>query len=139
MINEILECFPDEVIIKADGFDEAIIGIDEPSMRLVYSVSKCIDILLKDMNYEDAMEHFSFNVSGAYVGEKTPIWCLDSFEAISKQGGMYNDNDMTEFNEFSIGLLHKEINGIKYYDYNADWITTKELLKIWQDKKNNKL
>ena len=29
------------------------------------------------MSEEDAIEYFSFNVQGSYVGEKTPIWCLD--------------------------------------------------------------
>ena len=27
----------------------------------------------------DAMEFFTYNVSGSYVGEKTPIWCWDNF------------------------------------------------------------
>ena len=66
--------------MKADGFDEAIIGVDEKDMRLIYSVSKCIDILKKDgMNYDEAIEFFDFNISGSYVGEKTPIWCYDEF------------------------------------------------------------
>jgi hypothetical protein len=29
------------------------------------------------MNEEDAIEYFEYNVSGAYMGEKTPIWCDD--------------------------------------------------------------
>jgi hypothetical protein len=29
------------------------------------------------MNELDAIEYFDFNVSGAYVGEKTPIWVDD--------------------------------------------------------------
>ena len=77
MLDKILEWFPEEQILKADGFDEAILGIDEGSMRLIYSKSKCIEILCRDMSEEDAMEHFDFNVAGAYVGEQTPIWCLD--------------------------------------------------------------
>jgi len=37
-----------------------------------------IDILIsEDMTEEDALEYFYYNVSGAYVGEKTPIWCDD--------------------------------------------------------------
>ena len=79
MLDEIIENFYEEEILKADGFNEAVIGIDESSMRLVYSVSKCIEILMEDMSEEDAMEYFSYNVSGAYVGEKTPIWCWDMF------------------------------------------------------------
>jgi hypothetical protein len=42
---------------------------------------------------------------------------------------------MIKFNEFSVGLLHKEVSGVKYYDYDAAWITTKELLQIWKDQK----
>lgn len=29
------------------------------------------------MTYDEAVEYFEFNVSGSYVGEKTPIWCDD--------------------------------------------------------------
>lgn len=77
MIENILEKYPDESFLKADGFDEALIGVDLKSMRLIYSVSKCIKILCRDMTELDAIEYFDFNVSGAYVGEKTPIWCDD--------------------------------------------------------------
>lgn len=79
MIDYILVQYPDDVFLKADGFDEAIIGIDETTMRLIYSVKKCIGILMRDMPEEDAVEYFNYNVSGYYVGEKTPIWCQDNF------------------------------------------------------------
>ena len=79
MIDEIIEQYQDETFLKADGFDEAIIGVDETTMRLIYSVKKCIEILMRDMSEEDAIEHFSFNVSGGYVGEQTPILCSDNF------------------------------------------------------------
>lgn len=77
MIDKILNWFPEDEFLKADGFDEAIIGIDEETMRLIYSVSKCIDILKKDMEEEEAVEYFNFNVKGSYMGEKNPIWCID--------------------------------------------------------------
>lgn len=81
MLEEIVEYYQEEEIWKADGFDGAVIGIDDKSMRLIYSVKKCIEILMmEDMSMEDAIEHFDFNVSGAYFGEKTPIWCQDMFE-----------------------------------------------------------
>lgn len=35
---------------------------------------------MRDMSEEDALEYFLFNVSGSYVGHKTPIWCNDNFE-----------------------------------------------------------
>jgi len=70
--------YPDEDILKADGFDDAIIGIEPKTMRLVYSIPKCIKILMnQNMDEMDAIEYFEFNVSGAYVGEQTPIWCED--------------------------------------------------------------
>ena len=79
MLNSIIENYPEETFLVADGFDNAVIGVDQQSMRLIYSVSKCIDILTEDMSQEDAIEHFEFNVSGSYVGEQTPIWCYDDF------------------------------------------------------------
>jgi hypothetical protein len=65
--------------LTADGFDDAIIGI--ASERVVYSRTKCIEILMKrdGMDYLEAMEYFDFNVEGAYMGEKTPIWVDDEF------------------------------------------------------------
>jgi hypothetical protein len=80
MLELILETYPEESFLKADGFDEAIIGIEEPSLRLIYSIKKTIEILIEEgMTEEDAQEHFSYNVSGGYVGELTPIWCEDRF------------------------------------------------------------
>ena len=81
MLQKIVDNYQDEEILKADGFDEAVIGIDSGSMRLIYSVKLCIDILVEEgMDMIDAVEHFDYNVRGAYVGEKTPIWCDDMFE-----------------------------------------------------------
>ena len=68
--------------IKADGFDEAIIGKDYEIGRYVYSIEGILEILMirDDMTMEDAMEFFSFNIGGAYVGEMTPlyIWIGDT-------------------------------------------------------------
>jgi hypothetical protein len=79
-IQSIIERYQDESFLKADGFDEAIIGVDENAMRLVYSVTKCIEILMREMSHEDAIEYFSFNVSGSNFGDKTPIWCQDGID-----------------------------------------------------------
>ena len=79
MLDKIIEWYPEEDILKADGFDDAIIGVDDSlgNIRLIYSVSKCIQILCRDMMEEDAVEFFDFNVKGSYVGDNTPIWCID--------------------------------------------------------------
>jgi len=81
MLESIIENYPDETFLKADGLDEAIIGVEVPSMRLCYSVTKVLDILTTDdeMEMEDALEHFDFNIRGSYVGEQTPIWIEDNF------------------------------------------------------------
>jgi hypothetical protein len=82
MLEEILEYYPDETFLKADGLDSAVIGVQigEP-MRLIYSVTKIIEHLVTEdeMDLEDAMEHFEFNIRGSYVGEQTPIWCDDMY------------------------------------------------------------
>lgn len=88
-LDLIVEHYDDEELLKADGFDEAILGVVEDfnaPPRIAYSVKKCIEILMEGnlyfdaMEEIDAMEYFSYNVSGAYVGEKTPIWVQDDFE-----------------------------------------------------------
>lgn len=78
-LDKILEKYYDETFLKADGFDEAVIGVEESQMRLIYSVSKCLEILMREMDFPDASEYFQFNVLGSYMGEKTPIWCDDMF------------------------------------------------------------
>jgi hypothetical protein len=78
MLDKILEWFPEDEILKADGLDDAIIGIEVNSSRLIYSKSKVIDILVREgMTEQEALEHYDFNIEGAYVGDKTPIWCTD--------------------------------------------------------------
>ena len=80
MLEGIVEYFQDEEILKADGFDDAVIGIDTGTMRLIYSVTRCVEILIVGgMDMNDAIEYFDFNVRGSYVGEKTPIWCDDMY------------------------------------------------------------
>jgi hypothetical protein len=81
MLDLIIEMNPEEEFLKADGLDEAIIGYDDQTGRLIYSMSKIINILVEDdgMTEEDALEHYYYNIHGGYVGEKTPIWCCDYF------------------------------------------------------------
>lgn len=66
----------DENILLADGFEDAFIGIGRQFGKpmAIYNRSKCIEILMDDMTFEEAEEYFSFNVEGAYVGEQTPIF-----------------------------------------------------------------
>ena len=79
MLQAIIENNPDLEFLIADGFDEAIIGVDLLSERIIYSVSKCLKILCRDMPEEEAIEYFEYNVVGAYMGKNTPIWCYDNY------------------------------------------------------------
>jgi hypothetical protein len=62
----------------ATGFEEAIIGLDTSAeiFRVVYDIDKIIEILMErdEMTEEDALEHFSYNIQGSYVGKGTPIY-----------------------------------------------------------------
>ena len=81
LLKGIITYYEDEELLLADGFDDAVIGIDESSMRVIYSSGKCIEILIlqSEMLLDQAIEFFEFNVKGSYVGDKTPIWCEDMY------------------------------------------------------------
>jgi len=75
--DKLMETLEEEECLLADGFDLALIGVScgmEP--RAVYDVNKMIAIMEQrdGMSYEDAVEYLEFNVLGAYVGEKTPLY-----------------------------------------------------------------
>ena len=70
--------FCDDDITTAAGFDDAIVGVGvrcgQPPI-VVYNVEVVLDILMGNgMSYEDAVEYFEYNVEGAWVGDRTPIW-----------------------------------------------------------------
>ena len=55
-------------------YEQAIIGQDDASLRIVYSRDKIIDILAEEMTPEEAVEFYEYNILGAYMGEMTPIY-----------------------------------------------------------------
>lgn len=62
-LESIIVHYPEVLFYTPDGFDDAVVGIEEDSMRLVYSVNKCINILVnRGMDMIDAIEHFELNV-----------------------------------------------------------------------------
>ena len=73
----------DELLfMDPEYFDEAIIGVATNAVGMVavaYSEPKVIELLVKHdkMTPDDAMEHYQFNILGAYVGENTPIFIDD--------------------------------------------------------------
>ena len=84
-------------MLKADGFDEAIIGVGrrcgQPTI-VVYDAEKCREILQKRMEGDpiDADEYFEFNVVGAWMGENTPIF-------VEPLNGIKELNEWIENNE----------------------------------------
>lgn len=72
--EELLELYPDEEFLFADGYDDAIIGVADGVV--VYDMGHIIWTLQEEsgMTNEEAVEFFDFNIAGAYMGEKTPIY-----------------------------------------------------------------
>ena len=91
-VEEVAE-YNEEALI-CDGFDEAIIGVAERinlGPVAAYSVEKIIEILIPQielteeellldsdeqdgLKYSMAMEHFEYNIKGAWMGEFTPVF-----------------------------------------------------------------
>lgn len=75
-VKKLTELFPDEEFLVADGLDFAIVGVEaEGERRVVYDYDKMIQVFMEEgMTEEDAIEHISYNVMGAHVGDKTPLF-----------------------------------------------------------------
>ena len=75
-IEEACEQHPE--ILLCDGFDNAFVGVARRCGMedvAVYDEEKIIQKLMEDdLTEEEAWEHFQFNIEGAYVGERTPMF-----------------------------------------------------------------
>ena len=83
--DELAEDYPD--MLFCDGFDEALIGtVSRFGMETValYDRTKIIEVLMRDgLTWEEAEEHFSFNIIGAWAGENTPAFSeMDPWEFV---------------------------------------------------------
>lgn len=79
MRESILEAYPEDEFLFALGLDDAIIGVEQFSMKVVYSESECIRIYQEQgMSFKDAVDFFEFNIKSAYMGDKTPIFVDDT-------------------------------------------------------------
>lgn len=72
-------------LIYPTGFEDAVIGFEEDSNRLIVSKKKCIELMVQrdDMNVEDALEHYYFNMvgtKGSVDGMPYPIYCDDFYD-----------------------------------------------------------
>lgn len=71
------------LFLSEEEFDEAIIGVserigDEPVVA--YDTTKIVEILSRSMTVDEAYEYFEFNILGAYVGEKNPVFITTAFK-----------------------------------------------------------
>ena len=79
----------EEDVLLADGLEDAFLGVVDPWWNnvgrvAVYDRDKCIDIFVTrdGMTHGEAEEFFEFNVIGACVGPKTPLFLTrDCFDA----------------------------------------------------------
>ena len=71
------------LFLSEEEFDEAIIGVAErigQSSVVAYDTTKLVEILSRTMSVDEAYEYFEFNILGAYVGERTPMFITTAFK-----------------------------------------------------------
>jgi hypothetical protein len=86
-IKKYLEETADKVIFF-DNMDDAIVGFVKQfnNYLVVYDYEKTIECFQKQgMSYEEAVEWISFNVTGAWLGEHTPVFInTDDLEELTQ-------------------------------------------------------
>ena len=73
----------DLLFLSDEEFDEAIIGVAErigQSAVVAYDTTKLVEVLSRTMSVDEAYEYFEFNILGAYVGERTPLFVTTTFK-----------------------------------------------------------
>jgi hypothetical protein len=76
-LNLIIKIYGEKTLEKIDGFDNAIIGVEVKTDRLIYSVKKCLEILKKQMPTEEAIDHFYMDIFSGSQQESKVIFCED--------------------------------------------------------------
>jgi len=74
MIDGELPLFIGSTQADIKKYEQAIIGQDDASLRIVYSANKIVEILSEEMTPEEAEEFYEYNILGAYMGDMTPIY-----------------------------------------------------------------
>ena len=76
--EQIAQDYPDLLVLEPDYFDKAIVGLAQRiGMDVIcYDKEKVLELLCvkEGMTYEDAVEHFEYNIIGGWVGETTPVF-----------------------------------------------------------------
>ena len=91
VVDELRRRNPDALLLEPrEVYDEALVGVtDNPddhwprqtnTVVAVYSAEKCIEAIMhatQDCDFVSAEEWFSYNTSGAWVGENTPTFVYE--------------------------------------------------------------
>ena len=76
--EQIAENYPDLLVLDPEYFDDAIVGlVQRIGMDVIcYDKEKVLELLCvkEGMSYEDAVEHFEYNIIGSWVGDTTPVF-----------------------------------------------------------------
>ena len=72
--RELIAEVDENIMMLPEYFDSAIIGLMMEEV-VVYNEDKVIEILMEhdEMEWEDAVEHYSFNIRGS-LGEGFPVY-----------------------------------------------------------------
>ena len=74
--EHLMKILEEEECLTAEGFDDALVGCTYgANVVAVYDINKMVETLMEEgVDYEDAVDFIDYNVVGAYVGEKTPLY-----------------------------------------------------------------
>ena len=66
----------DPEIMLADGYDDCLVGLTlrDDQWVALYDATLIIEKLSQVMTDDEAIEFFEFNITGAYVGPRTPVF-----------------------------------------------------------------
>ena len=81
--EELAEIWDQDLLFMSEPeYDDAIIGVMERaggSPVIAYDTQKILDILERSMPMEDAQEFFEYNILGAYMGDRTPVYITQNY------------------------------------------------------------
>lgn len=73
--------YDEEILLLPEQYDDCIVGlVSRCGMEVValYDSGKLAACYMSEgMEEDEAWEHFEFNVAGAYVGPKTPMFTVE--------------------------------------------------------------
>jgi hypothetical protein len=81
--EELAEIWDQDLLFMSEPeYDDAIIGVMERaggSPVIAYDTQKILDILERSMPMEEAQEFFEYNILGAYMGDRTPVYITQNY------------------------------------------------------------